>query len=272
MSLPNAKKSNTARRISNIYSSNWFTSTMRFSIFICIILVLGAACSGNDDTPPSLEVPTINFQSENIVVEAPSELRFDGLFSDDDATDSLELRIMPISTSATPGFVTSRSPFLFAEKTEMGGKRTAITRFITLPESAAEGNYELIAGFQDNSGNVADSVRLPFQLFNVAPYLELSVNTDTAIIVSPSDSLALIGKVSYASSQLERVQFQISGKGNYNVRTFSRTDSTLSSNTLLFDFKFGFPTTADTGTYAIEITATDTAQVPSSLVVPVILQ
>lgn len=239
---------------------------------IASIVWLLASCQ-LEDTPPILEEPMINLQSENIVVEAPAEMRFDGLFSDEEASDSLEIIIGPQFSTSPNGVVTNRSPFYYSEKLDIGGQSTAVTKFITLEDSVAEGEYLLTAGFQDVSGNAGDSVRLPFQMVNIGPLISINVNQDTSFMVQQSDSLVVLsGQVLYQNEELSKVSFTLEGKRFITIETFSREDSTLFSNNLPFNINFELPSDLDTGSYMFKVNALDTVNSSTTLEVPFIVQ
>lgn len=239
---------------------------------IASIVWLLASCQ-LEDTPPILEEPMINLQSENIVVEAPTEMRFDGLFSDEEASDSLEIIIGPQFSTSPNGVVTNRSPFYYSEKLDIGGQSTAVTKFITLEDSVAEGEYLLTAGFQDVSGNAGDSVRLPFQMVNIGPLISINVNQDTSFMIQQSDSLVVLsGQVLYQNEELSKVSFTLEGKRFITIETFSREDSTLFSNNLPFNINFELPSDLDTGSYMFKVNALDTVNSSTTLEVPFIVQ
>ncbi len=134
-----------------------FSSTLFLRFGVCALLFWGCQY---DDGPPRVEQPMLNFKTENITVEAPSTLRFDGLFSDGDRLDSLEIRIEPLfSAEAGRGVLNSHVPFFFHTKTPIGGRRSALTREIEIPTTAAEGAYLFTAGFENNRGMAGDSVK-----------------------------------------------------------------------------------------------------------------
>lgn len=240
--------------------------------FIGVTIIFLTSCT-LEDTVPMLEEPMINLQSENIIVEAPSDMRFDGLFSDEEAVDSLEIFVEPLFSLEETGVVTNRKPFFYAEKLNIGGKTTAVTKFITLADSVAEGEYLLTAGFQDVTGNAGDSIMLNFQMFNVAPFMSLNVNADTSFIIQQSDSLILIsGQVLYQNTQLATVRFSLEGKRFIDIKQFSREDSTLFSDNLPFSFDFVTPSDLDTGSYMLKITALDTVSSSTTLEIPFVVQ
>ncbi len=244
--------------------------SIKASAFFYLFALIGCTL---EDTAPLLEEPMINLQSENIVVEAPSEMRFDGLFSDEESIDSLEIIIQPQFLGTVSGIVNNRTAFFYAEKLNIGGKSTAVTKYITLADSAAEGEYLLTAGFQDVTGNAGDSVMLPFQMFNVSPLLTLNVNADTAFLVQQSDSLVAVnGQVLYQNTELASVNFSLEGKRFLDFDSFSKADSTLFSNNFTFALNFELPADLDTGIYTLKVIALDTLNSSSILEVPFIVQ